>query len=167
MQFSLLVFLVANEGESLSPLGGQGTKIHFDQRIGIKSKRCQKEAKLELTVVSHGSHRVQGQCPVVAVMTYGAKQCLTAVGATCVVCVRHWWYVVLVRLLLLPGFQTLFKSCSFAKSTSLNFHELQKFSLILQELGAVACNQGVWLAHGASPCEPCLTPVTSFSVDPA
>lgn len=120
-------------------------------------------------LVSHSSHGVQGQCPVVTMMTYSAKQSLTAVGATWHGCssIQHGWYVVLVRLLWLPGFQALFKPCLFAKSASSSFHELQKSSFIPEKSNAVACNQRVWLAHHSSPCEPCLTPVTAFFVDPA
>ena len=130
---------------------------------------AKKEAKLEQVVVSYSSRGVQGQCPVVAMMTYSAKQCLTAAGATCHGCssVQHWWHVVLVRLLLLPGFQTLFESCLFVKSTSSSTHELQKVSYIPEESGAVACNQGVWLVHHSSPWEPSLRPGSSFYVDPA
>lgn len=59
------------------------------------------------------------------------------------------------------------ESCLFAKSTSSSVHELQKFSSIPRELDTAAYNQGVWLAHHVSPCEPSLTPFSSFSVDSA
>ena len=74
--------------------------------------------------------------------------------------------MILVRLLLQPGFQKLFDSCLFAKSTSSSFHELQKFSVIPRDLDA-AFNQGIWLAHHFSPYEPSLTPLSSFSAEPA
>jgi len=68
-------------------------------------------------------------------------------SGSCLRCrrVQQGWFMTLVRLLLQPGFQTLFESCLFAKSTYSSFHELQKFSFIPRELDA-ACNQGVWLA---------------------
>lgn len=112
-----------------------------------------------MTAVSYSNRSVQGQCPVVAVMAYSAKQCLIAVEVTCQGCsgVPHWWYVVLVTLLLLPGFWTLFESCLLVKSTSLSFQESQKFSFIPRELDAAPYYQGVWLAHHFSLREPSLT----------
>lgn len=70
---------MANEGKFPCSLSGQGTKIHLDPEIGIKSKRCQKGSKAGTDLVSHGSHGVQGQCPVVTMTSSSAKQCLRAV----------------------------------------------------------------------------------------
>lgn len=75
----------------------------------------------------------------------------------------HWWYVVLVTLLLLPGFWTLFDSCLLVKSTSSSFHASQKFSFIPRELDAAAYNQRVWLAHHFSLCALSLTLVSVLS----
>lgn len=98
-------------------------------------------------------------------MAYSAKRCLRAVEVTCQGCsgVPHWRYVVLVTLLLWPGFWTLFESCLLVKSTSSSFHESQKFSFVPRELDAAAYNQGVWLAPHFPLCEPSLTLDSVFS----